>query len=259
MGTTFTETGAITQYVDVAQLVLYIFWGFFAGLVYYLVRENHREGYPLDAGRDPGPKQDGWPPVPEPKRFEMHDGQVFLSPDVNRPDGDYSAVPAHRFNGAPLEPVGDPLLAGVGPGAWAARADVPDMTHHGEVKIVPLRVASDHGVSSRDTDPRGLPFFDAAGEQAGTVVDMWVDRAEMLFRYIELQPNGSSQPVLLPINFGVIRADGVHVHALDAHQFANVPKTRSPEKVTFLEEEKIMAYYGAGLLYADPDRQEPLV
>jgi photosynthetic reaction center H subunit len=29
--------------------------------------------------------------------------------------------------------------------------------------------------------------------------------------------------------------------------------------VTFLEEEKIMAYYGAGLMYADPDRQEPLV
>jgi photosynthetic reaction center H subunit len=88
---------------------------------------------------------------------------------------------------------------------------------------------------------------------------MWVDRAEMLFRYIELQPTGSSQPVLLPINFGVIRADGVHVHALYAHQFANVPKTRAPEKVTFLEEEKIMAYYGAGLLYADPVRQEPLV
>jgi photosynthetic reaction center H subunit len=49
------------------------------------------------------------------------------------------------------------------------------------------------------------------------------------------------------------------VHALYAHQFANVPKTRAPEKVTFLEEEKIMAYYGAGLLYADPERQEPMV
>ena len=81
----------------------------------------------------------------------------------------------------------------------------------------------------------------------------------MMFRYIELQPQGGSQPVLLPINFGRIKSDGVHVHALYAHQFANVPKTRSPEKVTFLEEEKIMAYYGAGLLYADPDRQEPLV
>ena len=128
MGTTFTETGAITQYVDVAQLVLYVFWGFFAGLIYYLLRENHREGYPMDAGRDPGPTQEVWPPVPEPKRFEMHDGQVFLSPDVHRPDGDYSAAPAHRFNGAPLEPVGDPLLAGVGPRAILTRAACPSLT-----------------------------------------------------------------------------------------------------------------------------------
>ena len=37
-------TGAITQYVDVAQIVLYMFWAFFAGLIYYLVREGHREG-----------------------------------------------------------------------------------------------------------------------------------------------------------------------------------------------------------------------
>ena len=37
-------TGAITQYVDVAQLVLYLFWAFFAGLIYYLVRENTAKG-----------------------------------------------------------------------------------------------------------------------------------------------------------------------------------------------------------------------
>ena len=43
--------------------------------------------------------------------------------------------------GAPLEPVGDPLLAGVGPGAWAMRADRPDVDPHGAPKIVPLRVA----------------------------------------------------------------------------------------------------------------------
>ena len=28
------DTGAITQYVDVAQLVLYAFWIFFFGLIY---------------------------------------------------------------------------------------------------------------------------------------------------------------------------------------------------------------------------------
>ena len=55
------ETGAITQYIDVAQIVLYMFWIFFAGLIYYLARENHREGYPMDSGRENGPKITGWP------------------------------------------------------------------------------------------------------------------------------------------------------------------------------------------------------
>jgi hypothetical protein len=38
-------TGAITQYVDVAQIVLYMFSAFLRDLIYYLLRENHREGY----------------------------------------------------------------------------------------------------------------------------------------------------------------------------------------------------------------------
>ena len=36
------ETGAITEYVDVAQLVLYAFWLFFFGLIVYLRREDRR-------------------------------------------------------------------------------------------------------------------------------------------------------------------------------------------------------------------------
>ena len=36
-------TGAITGYIDVAQLVLYVFWIFFIGLVIYLRREDKRE------------------------------------------------------------------------------------------------------------------------------------------------------------------------------------------------------------------------
>ncbi|MCU0925175.1 MAG: photosynthetic reaction center subunit H [Hydrogenophaga sp.] len=251
------ETGAITQYVDVAQLVLYAFWAFFAGLIYYLLRENHREGYPMDPGRANGPKTEGWPKV-EPKVYKLANGHEVLSPDVNRADGDYNAQPAHGWNGAPLEPVGDPLLAGVGPGAWAKRADVPEMTLEGEVKIVPLRVAGDHGVAVQDTDPRGLPVLGADGEQAGTVLDLWVDRSEMMFRYIEVAlPAGGT--VLLPMTFSRIRKDGVRVHALLADQFARVPTTRHPEQVTLLEEEKITAYYGAGTLYATPERQEPLL
>jgi len=252
------ETGAITQYVDLAPLVLYLLWIFFAGLIYYLVRENHREGYPLESGRPDGPRMEGWPPVPASKTFKHENGHETLSPDPNRPDAHFEGQPSHAWNGAPLEPVGNPLLAGVGPGAWSQRADMPDMTHHGEVKIVPLRVATLHSVSSRDIDPRGKPVMGADGAVAGTVVDMWVDKAEMLFRYIELQLADGSRR-LLPIPFARIKSDGVHVQAIVAQQFAHVPVTKHPEQVTFLEEEKIAACYGAGTLYATPERQEPLM
>ena len=191
------ETGAITQYVDVAQLVLYAFWAFFAGLIYYLLRENHREGYPMAPGRENGPKTDGWPAVPKPKVYKLANGHEVLSPDLERADGDYNGQPAHGWIGAPLEPVGNPLLAGVGPGAWAKRADVPDMTFEGEVKIVPLRLADGHGVAIQDTDPRGLPVIGADGEQAGTVQDLWIDKSEMMFRYLEVEVTGNDRRVLV--------------------------------------------------------------
>jgi photosynthetic reaction center H subunit len=40
-------TGAITEYVDVAQIALYAFWILFFILVGYLHREGKREGWPL--------------------------------------------------------------------------------------------------------------------------------------------------------------------------------------------------------------------
>jgi photosynthetic reaction center H subunit len=65
--------------------------------------------------------------------------------------------------------------------------------------------------------------------------------------------------VLLPVTFSRIKKDSIQVHALLAAQFAGVPATRLPEQVTLLEEEKITAYYGAGLMYATAERQEPLL
>ena len=41
--------GALTSYIDVAQIVLYAFFIFFAGLIWYLRREDRREGYPLES------------------------------------------------------------------------------------------------------------------------------------------------------------------------------------------------------------------
>jgi len=213
----------------------------------------------MDSRRDKGPHIEGWPPVPEPKTFKTQDCHTYLSPDLARPDGEYSAQPTHGWNGAPLEPVGDPLLAGVGPGAWAMRADVPDMDMHGHPKIVPLRLAQDHAVSAKDVDPRGLPVWGADDEIAGTVCELWVDRMEMMFRYAEIQLAHSDKRVLLPMTFARIKKDGTHVQAILAHQFVNVPLTRSDAQITLLEEEKITAYYGAGTLYATPERQEPII
>ena len=92
------------------------------------------------------------------------------------------------------------MLDGVGPGAWAERADVPDLTPDGEPKIVPLRVAGAYGVAHQDPDPRGMPVLGADGAAGGTVTDLWVDKSEMMFRYLEVEVAGGRH-VLLPMNF----------------------------------------------------------
>jgi photosynthetic reaction center H subunit len=251
-------TGAITPYIDVAQVTLYVFWVFFAGLIYYLLRENKREGYPLESDRSPHIMVQGWPPVPSPKTFLLQDGSTVTVPD-NRPSPQtLNAVAFTNHPGAPLEPTGNPLLAGVGPGSWSDRADVPDVTYDGQLRIVPLRAAPDFSVAVQDTDPRGLPVLGADGENGGTVTDIWVDRSEVTFRYLEVEVAGGRH-VLLPINFTRIGDRSIRVRSILGGQFADVPGTAAADRVTRLEEEKVMAYFGAGTLYATPSRQEPLL
>jgi len=250
------QTGAITGYIDVAQLALYAFWIFFAGLLYYLHRENKREGYPLESDRSAHITVQGWPPVPTAKTYRLASGDTVSLPNakpVNQP-------PVHdgAWRGCPLEPSGNPMLAGVGPGSWNDRADVPDMTFEGQPKIVPLRAAPGFGISHHDTDPRGLPVLGDDGRVGGTVVDAWVDRSEMILRFLEVETD-IGRRVLLPMNFARVQERQVRVKSILGHQFLQVPVTRHAERVTLLEEEKIMAYYGAGTLYATPGRQEPLL
>jgi photosynthetic reaction center H subunit len=256
-------TGAITGYIDVAQIVLYIFWIFFFGLVYYLQMESKREGFPLETVHPCGATEysPGFVMTPAPKTFKLEHGDDMSYPNDKVSPQTLHAQPLHRYAGAPLVPTGNPMLDGVGPGAYADRADVPDAMWHGEAKIVPLRVAEGFGVAANDTDPRGLEVFGADGEVGGTVVDLWIDKMEMMFRYLEVAVNvdGTQRTVLLPVNFCRISPDGVKVRSILSHQFARVPTTRSPVQITMLEEEKVMAYYGAGTLYAEPSRQEPLV
>lgn len=253
--------GAITSYFDVAQVTLYVFWLFFAGLIYYLLQENKREGYPLESDRSGSIAVQGWPPMPSPKTYRLQHGGTVTVPNDKRSAQTLHAAPSGRFPGAPLDPTGNPMVDGVGPGAYADREDIVELTFEGAAKIVPLRAAPDFDIAPQDTDPRGLPVVGADGRVGGTVRDVWVDRSEILFRYLEvaLPADGGARTVLLPINFTRIGARRIKVGSILGHQFAQVPATRSADRVTRLEEERIMAYYGGGTLYAEPSRLEPLL
>jgi photosynthetic reaction center H subunit len=270
------EIGALTSYIDVAQMVLYAFWVFFFGLVLYLRMEDKREGYPLQA--DPAVPSDsfksgmeGFPSLPTPKVFRLADGTTRLAPRDNGDTGPLAAQPAESWPGAPLVPTGNPMRDAVGPAAYAQRPNIPDKTMHGTPRIVPMRVAPDFHVDDRDPDPRAMQVIAADGKYAGIVNDIWVDRAEPLIRYLEVELTdlASGEPgsmtrgsvVLLPIGFARIddRRKEVRVASITAGQFADVPRLQSPDEVTLLEEDRIMAYYGGGHLYATADRQEPFL
>jgi photosynthetic reaction center H subunit len=251
------QVGAFTEYLDVAQMVLYAFWIFFAGLIIYLRREDKREGYPLDSDRK-NVRVVGWTPMPAPKSFLLpHNGGVRFAPRDEPPQKDINATPVAPWPGAPFEPKGDPMLARVGPGACPEREDVPDLTFEGEPKIVPLRVATDFSIADRDPDPRGMPVYGADGARGGTIADVWVDRSEPQIRYLEVKV-ADGRNCLLPINFARIsRNKGtVKVSAILGKQFANVPVLSNPDRVTLREEDLVCAYYGGGKLYAMSKRTE---
>lgn len=253
----------ITGYIDVAQIVLYVFFAFFAGLIYYLHRENKREGYPLESERSGAVSVQGFPPVPAPKTYVLADGSTRQAPRAEPRDlRVVNAVPSANFPGAPLVPIGDPMTAGVGPGAYAEREDVPDVTVHGTPKIIPLRSAEGFYLDSRDPNPVGMPVVGADGVVGGIVRDVWVDQAEYLMRYFEVEVGEKAQKrnVLLPATMARVSDNGkVTVQSILGKHFANVPTHKKPDMVTRLEEEKIMAYYGAGTLYATPNRAEPIL
>lgn len=255
--------GALLSHMDVAQVVLYAFFAFFAGLVWYLRQEDRREGYPLESEAAGGPKERGFLFIPPPKVFRLAGGTEVAVPRFDRDQQTIKASKVAPWPGAPLTPDGDPMLAEVGPGAYAIRADVTAKTHAGLDLIVPLRIATTFAVAQCDVNPVGMAVFAADGVQAGLVADIWIDRAESVIRYFEvsLADTAAGPNVLLPRTFTVVnfRMGRIEVEALLAHQFSAVPRTREVDSVTLLEEEKITAYYAAGTLYATPARTEPLL
>jgi len=254
------EKGAIVGSIDLAQVVLYTFWVFFLGLIIYLRREDKREGYPLVSDRRGGVSVIGFPSPPAPKTFRLAHGGTAMAPNGKSDPPVTKARATMPWPGAPLEPTGNPMLDGVGPAAYAHRADVPDLTIEGHDKIVPMRIAVDFAIATEDPDLRGMPVIAADRKTAGTIRDVWVDRSEVVIRYLEVELAGGKH-VLLPWNFSRVdrRRGNVTVKSILARQFADVPATKSPDRITLLEEDRIVAYYGGGHLYAVPSRTEPLL
>jgi photosynthetic reaction center H subunit len=244
--------------LDLAMVSVILFTGFFVYLVLWLHRESKREGYPLevDSGGRPRVKMQGYPDAPAPKTFKVaHGAPVTVS--GGRPDTRALALKRMgNFPGSPYLPTGNAMAS------YAERSDTPDAMIDGSPRLRPLRAAPDFSLADEDPNPVGMTVIAGDGKSAGTVREAWIDKAEYLIRYLEVETpvaNGSRR-VLLPINFTTMDAarKRIHVKSIYASQFAGVPGTKNADAVTLLEEDKIMGYFGGGTLYADPRRQEPI-
>lgn len=247
--------------LDVAELVFFAFFIFFIALVIHLRQEDRREGYPKeydDSGRVYN--SDGPFTMPRSKVFRLpFDRGTAVTPRR----GDEPDVPMRRldrFSGAPYGPVGDPLVDGIGPAAYAMRAPWPDRDMEGRLRIVPIGADDHFAISPRDPALFGMQVTGADYRLAGVITDVWIDRSDRLIRYLTVQlTNGRS--VLAPMSFASVdrRRNLVHFDSIAAEQFVNVPQLGTPGEITRLEEDKIMGYYGGGYLYGLPNRTEPLL
>lgn len=246
---------------DVAELVFYAFVLFFLGLMVYLRREDRREGYPLEdevTGRVDTPG--GVLSAASPKSFHMPFGRgIVTTPTKGREKVDVAGARTFRSPGAPYYPTGNPLVDGIGPAAWADRAKHTDLDGEGRNRIVPIGAVDHIAIHARDHDPRGMSVIGADGAVAGTVSDIWVDRAEHVIRYLEVDTG--AKKVLAPMAMSKVkgRAKQVVIDAINAVDFAAAPVPGTAGQITFYEEERIVAYFGGGYLYANSARQEPLI
>ncbi|GGK54962.1 photosynthetic reaction center subunit H [Salinarimonas ramus] len=256
-------TGAITGYIDVAQVTLYVFWFFFAGLIFYLRREDKREGYPLVSERSEHVLVQGFPSMPKPKTFLLRNGHTYQAPPGHVDERELKAVPAEPWPGAPLKPTGNPMIDGIGAASYALREDVPELTAEDQDRTVPLRVATDFMVAAEDVSPIGMAVYGADGVKAGVVTEVWIDRSEPMIRYLEteLPLAEGARTVLVPMNFCRMKKmkGEVHVASILASQFATVPALATPDRITAREEDKITGYFGGGTIYATPERAEPII
>ena len=265
MGTTY-----IIGTFDVAELAFWLFLLFFIGLVLYLNRESRREGYPLEDDAtgviESVPMLAG-----EKKTFKLPNGRgTYVPEDAPRDElakvGNIPAQPGSVTGTGPWIPTGNPMKDGVGPASYAQRKDYPDLTFDGRPRIIPLGAAHEIELAPNDPNIVGWPVVAADKKVAGKVSDIWVDQAEHLIRYIEVETT-TGDKVLAPMAVTAVQTKGllddlpeqVEISAITSEQFGDVPRVATAGQITRLEEDKIQAYYGGGYLYATAERSEPWI
>ena len=96
---------------DLASLSIWLFYGFFALLIYYLQNANMREGYPLEDDDGETAANQGPFPLPKEKTFKLQHGRGELTlpgEDFQRREN-LALRKTAEGNGFPMEPTGDPL------------------------------------------------------------------------------------------------------------------------------------------------------
>jgi photosynthetic reaction center H subunit len=128
---------------------------------------------------------------------------------------------------------------------------------------VPLRAAPGYWLSEEGPNPIGMTVIGADKGIAGTCKDAWIDRSEMLVRYLEVAVTvgGVPRDVLVPMTLVRINSDYGHVivQSVMAAQFADAPLLANPDQITLREEDRVSAYFAGGQLYASPSREGPLL
>ena len=100
----------------------------------------------------------------------------------------------------------------------------------------------------------------ADGVVGGVASDLWIDRSEVVVRYLEVTlAAGAAVLVPMPLVQVDERAHRVVVQSVLGAQFAHAPMLANPDQVTLREEDRIAAYFASGNLYAEPSRVEPLL
>ncbi|MEM1029577.1 MAG: photosynthetic reaction center subunit H [Myxococcota bacterium] len=244
--------------VDFAQVMIYLFWIFFAGLVFYIRREDRREGFPLETVHPRRVLNEDNPLIPTPKRYALPEGGEYLAPSFERDERPIEAT--QGLPTSPYDPVGTGMGTNIGPSSFAERDRHPERTYDGHNAIVPMRVATDYSVTG-GSDPRGWDVVAIDGEVVGKVTDIWVDRPEMQARYIEVELADGSGSRLMPMTMGVTRpsAQVFKLEAMTSEQFPGIPQLEQADEITVHEEELISAYFAGGRLYATPKRVAPLI